>query len=107
MLPKQTTRYRFTSVDVKLFLEVVEVLAEVLVGFAQVVDRAASVKNGSVVLSSAVQSNVGQRALGHLLGEVHRNLTCLHDFPLARLGLEQFNRQSRSNRTPLFGCSRC
>ena len=94
MLPKQTTRYCFTrSVDVQLLLEVVEVLAEVLVGFAQVVDRTAGVEHRSVVLATAVQTNVGQRALGHLLGEVHRDLTRLNDLTLARLGLEQLDRQ--------------
>ena len=94
MLPKQTTRYCFTrSVDVQLLLEVVEVLAEVLVGFAQVVDRTAGVENRSVVLATAVQTNVGQRTLGHLLGEVHGDLTRLNDLTLARLGLEQLDGQ--------------
>ena len=94
MLPKQTTRYCLTrSVDVQLLLEVVQVLPEMLVGFGQVVDRTACVKHSGVILSSAVQSNVGQRALGHLLGEVHRNLTGLNNFTLAGLGLQQLDRQ--------------
>ena len=46
-----------------------------------------------MVLASTVQSDVGQRALGHLLGEVHRNLTRLNNLALPRLGLEQLNGQ--------------
>ena len=53
--------------DGQLLLEVLEVLAEMLIGFLQVVHCAACVENGSVVLSAAVQSNVGQRTLRHLL----------------------------------------
>ena len=58
-----------------------------LVRFAQVVDRPASVEHGGVVLSTAVETDVGQRALGHLLGEVHRDLTGLNDFALAGFAL--------------------
>ena len=66
---------------------------EVLVGFAQVVDRPARMQDGGVVLAATVQSDVGQRRLGHLLGEVHRNLAGLDNFALAGLALEQLNGQ--------------
>ena len=81
------------QLTLQLLLEVLEVLAEVLIGFAQVVDRTAGVEHRSVVLATAVQTDVGQRTLGHLLGEVHRNLTRLNDLALARLGLEQLDGQ--------------
>ena len=79
--------------DGELLLEVLEVLAEVLVGLLQVVHRAACVKHSGVVLATAVQSDVGQRALRHFLREVHGDLTCLHNLTLAGLALEQFKRQ--------------
>ncbi len=64
-----------------------------LVRLAQIVDRPAGVEHSGVVLSTAVETDVGQRALGHLLGEVHRNLTGLNDFALPGLGLQELNRQ--------------
>lgn len=75
-------------VNRELLLEVIEVLAEVLIRFLQVIDRTASVQNGCVVFSAAVQSDVCQRALGHLLREVHRNLSSLYDFTFPGLALE-------------------
>ena len=42
--------------DGQLLLEVLEVLAEMLIRFLQVVHCAASVENGSVVLTATVQS---------------------------------------------------
>ena len=64
-----------------------------LVGFAEVVHRATGVQHRRVVLSAAVQSNVGERGLGHLLGEVHGNLAGLNDFALAGLALEELDGQ--------------
>jgi len=84
---------RVGSVDGQLLFQVFQVLAEVLVGFAEVVHRATSVEHRRVVLSAAVQSDVGERRLGHLLGEVHGNLSGLNDFALSGLALEELDGQ--------------
>ena len=55
----------------QFLFQVFEVLPEVLVGFAEVVDRSACVEHGGVILAATVQSDVGQGRFGHLLGEVH------------------------------------
>ena len=81
------------SVDGQFLFEVFQVLPEVLVGFAQVVDRPARMQHGGVVLASTVQSDVGQRRFGHLLCEVHRNLAGLDNFALAGLALKQLDGQ--------------
>ena len=51
---------RVGSVDGQLLFQVFQVLAEVLVGFAEVVHRATGVEHRRVVLSAAVQSDVGE-----------------------------------------------
>ena len=84
---------RVGSVDGQLLFQVFQVLAEVLVCFAEVVYRAAGVKHCRVVFSAAVQSDVGQGRLRHLLGKVHGNLAGLNDFALAGLALEKLDGQ--------------
>ena len=44
----------------QLLFQVFEILAEMLVGLTQIVDRSACMKHRCVVLSSAVQPNVRQ-----------------------------------------------
>ena len=77
----------------QFLFQVFEVLPEVLVGFAEVVDRSACVEHGGVILASTVQSDVGQGRFGHLLGEVHGDLTGLNDFALPGFALEKFDGQ--------------
>ena len=84
---------RVGSVNRQLLFQIFQVLAEVLVCLAKVVHRAASMEHGGVVLAATVQANVGQRRLRHLLGEVHGDLTCLHDFSLPRLAFEKLDGQ--------------
>jgi hypothetical protein len=72
----------------KLFFQVVQILPEMLVCLLQVIDRATGMKYGCVVFSSAMKSNVGQRTFGHFLGEVHGNLSRLHDLTFPCFGLE-------------------
>ena len=61
MFPKQTTRARIADlVYSELLFQIVQVLAEVLVRFLQVIDRSASMQYSCVVFASAVQANVGQ-----------------------------------------------
>lgn len=70
--------------DCQLLFQVVQILSEMLVSLLQVVDRPARMKNSRVIFSSAVQTNIRQRTLGHFLGEVHRDLSGLDDFSFAR-----------------------
>ena len=62
-----------------------------LVRLAQIVDCPAGVEHGGVVLASTVQTNVRKGRFCHLLGEVHRDLTGLHNLTLPGFALELFN----------------
>ena len=50
--------------------------------------RLAGMQNSCMVTLSDDLPDIRERTVGILLRQVHRNLTCLHNFPLARVGLD-------------------
>ncbi len=61
---------------------------EIFVGAALLVDLADGVHDGGVVLAAELASDLGERRLGQLLGEVHRDLARDDDLPGVVLLLE-------------------
>ena len=75
----------------ELLLQLVDQVADVAVGLAQVLDGLAGVEHGGVVLVAALHADDGEGGFGNLFGKVHGELACLDDLALARGLLDGFD----------------
>ena len=99
-LPKVKNRARGAAHKPKLSVSLFSTLFKSL-SLPRLVDLLHRVQHGGVVLAAKLASDLGQRGLGQMLGEIHRDLSRKNDRVRVVLGLDLARRSPNCSHTAL------